>query len=584
MTDAKPQPWFEKRWKLGTFAAWLTVSAILLVGKWADIQAFALRDTDDNLRLAQVRAWIEGQGWFDLVQHRLAPPWGADIHWSRLVDLPIAGLALLFRPVVGTPAAEQWAAALAPLLPLAAGLFALALIARRTLRPDAWPLALLIACCAPLLVPMWTPLRIDHHGWQLALLAWAAAGLTDRNAVRGGIASGLASALSLAIGLEMLALLGLVGAATALFWIRDRREGPRLAGYGATLAGGTALGFALFASSANRAPVCDALSPVWLSLFAAGGGLLVALAFFRAERAWVRLGAAGAAGAVLVAGFALLWPDCLARPEGVSAELRALWLDNVREARPVLQAPWRGALLIAALPAVGLAGYALALREARGEALARWLALTGPAVAAAALVFWQMRFAPAAQLLAVPGAAALGVRLFPLVRGSASMALRVCGTLLALLLVTGLYAMIFLALLPADESEGARASGPCSTRTALAPLAELPRSTILAPIDLGPRLIVMTPHDAVAGPYHRNGDDILAVLGSFRSPPEEARTIVDRYGIGYVLLCPGLSEERIYRETGEGSLFAVLDGGDPPPWLERVPLPEGSPLRVWRVR
>ena len=35
--------------------------------------------------------------------------------------------------------------------------------------------------------------------------------------------------------------------------------------YAATLGGGTAFGFLVFASYANRLPVCDALSPVWLS-------------------------------------------------------------------------------------------------------------------------------------------------------------------------------------------------------------------------------------------------------------------------------------------------------------------------------
>src|SRR3546814_9878226 len=34
----------------------------------------------------------------DLRQYRLNPPGGFDIHWSRLVDLPIAGLILLFKP------------------------------------------------------------------------------------------------------------------------------------------------------------------------------------------------------------------------------------------------------------------------------------------------------------------------------------------------------------------------------------------------------------------------------------------------------------------------------------------------------
>jgi hypothetical protein len=63
-----------------------------------------------------------------------------------------------------------------------------------------------------------------------------------------------------------------------LFWIRDRDERRRLATYAATLAGGTALGFLLFASYANRAAVCDALSPVWLSDALLAGALLLGLA------------------------------------------------------------------------------------------------------------------------------------------------------------------------------------------------------------------------------------------------------------------------------------------------------------------
>jgi len=42
----------------------------------------------------QVRGLLHGQGWYDLRQYRMNPPGGANIHWSRLVDLPIAGLIL----------------------------------------------------------------------------------------------------------------------------------------------------------------------------------------------------------------------------------------------------------------------------------------------------------------------------------------------------------------------------------------------------------------------------------------------------------------------------------------------------------
>jgi hypothetical protein len=48
--------------------------------------------TDDAMRLVQIRDLLAGQGWFDLTQHRLDPPAGVAMHWSRLIDLPIAAL------------------------------------------------------------------------------------------------------------------------------------------------------------------------------------------------------------------------------------------------------------------------------------------------------------------------------------------------------------------------------------------------------------------------------------------------------------------------------------------------------------
>src|SRR5688572_22462167 len=303
--------------------------------RWAQINAFALGDTDDNMRMMQVRGLIAGQGWYDLRQHKLNPPWGADIHWSRLVDLPIAGIRLALAPLVGGIAAEKAAVAVAPLLPMAVAMAAVAAAARRLVAPRAFALAIAVLLCGHSARNMWSPLRIDHHGWQLALLAVAAAALIDRKRARGGALLGLATALSLVIGLEMLLYLALIGGIAVLLWVRDPAEGRRLATYGGSLAGGAALGFLLFASEANRAPVCDALSPVWLSVATAGGALAVGMALL-GPRSWtLRLGFAAAGGAALAAGFVLAWPHCLGRLEGASPELVHLWLGNVREARPL---------------------------------------------------------------------------------------------------------------------------------------------------------------------------------------------------------------------------------------------------------
>lgn len=101
-------------WLVWLTLMWLVCAIWLVWQKWAAIKGLALLDTDDNMRLQQVRDWMAGQAWFDLRQHRLSPPDGADIHWSRLVDLPLAGLILLFKPFASTAFAERAATAIAP--------------------------------------------------------------------------------------------------------------------------------------------------------------------------------------------------------------------------------------------------------------------------------------------------------------------------------------------------------------------------------------------------------------------------------------------------------------------------------------
>src|SRR5215208_2482113 len=133
-----------RHWKWIVLAAWLLFCAWFIYSRWSAIRFFSLGDTDDNMRMSQVRALLHGQGWFDLRQHRLDPPLGANIHWSRLVDLPIAGLILTLRPFLGGPGAERWAVAIAPLLPYLVLLFSVALTTRRLIDPRAYPLALLV--------------------------------------------------------------------------------------------------------------------------------------------------------------------------------------------------------------------------------------------------------------------------------------------------------------------------------------------------------------------------------------------------------------------------------------------------------
>lgn len=581
----------ERDWVSLTLLAWFGVAVYFVAQRWTGIHFLQLGDTDDNMRLMQVRAWLGGQGWYDLRQYRLNPPGGFDMHWSRIVDLPIAGLILLLRPFVGAREAEMLACGIAPLLPLSITFLGIGATVRRLVSPYAWPVAIVLLLCCTATLLMYMPERIDHHGWQLAMLSLTVAGLCDPKPIRGGAIVGLAGAVSLAIGLEMLPYAAIAGAILALRWVWDRGEAQRLTLYALTLGAGSALGYALFASYANAVLRCDALTPVWLSVMVVAGALLFALAWANPHNRWVRLALAVAAGAVIVVGFALIFPQCLGRPEQASPELQKNWLNMIREARPIYAHPFRVAFPVAVLPVVGVIGAAVATWRARGTALGlAWGTVLLFVTGAAALLLWQARAGPAAQMLAVPGAVALGWMLIPWLQSRSSALVRVLGTVAVILLIgSGLFAGLAIRFLPIDRPSKRtqivdRASGMCPTMSALRPLNRYPAQTIFSFVDLGPRIITITHHNAIAGPYHRNGDAILDVQHAFSGTPENFRTIAKRHGATLLLVCPNMAESTIYRARAPGGFYDQLAHRKTFDWLEPLPMPKKSPLRLWQIK
>jgi hypothetical protein len=579
----------DRHWRLVVVLAWLLLSAWFLYSRWNAIQGFALGDTDDNLRISQVRALLAGQHWFDLTQHRFSAQ-GSNIHWSRVVDLPLAALILLARPFVGGAAAEQFAVAVAPLLPLLLALFCIALVVRRLVGPSAYPIAFVAFFFAPSASGMFMPLRIDHHGWQLAFLTLAVAGLADPRKRRGGLVAGAATALSLAIGLELLVYLALAGAATVLFWIADEEERERLSAYAVVAGGGTAVAFLLFASNANRLAVCDALSPVWLSDAVLASGVLFALALLLPKRATTRWALAIGAGTLLAGFHALAWPHCLSRLEGVSPEVYDLWLEHVREARPFYRHARDTAIALAAIPLTGLVGWLTLIWFARKdrERLRRVLAAAAPAIAATLLLLWQTRTGPAAQLLGTMGCTALLWLLAPRAfRARNPVVSWVAPPVIAAL---GMGALVPTAMnfkpqrtqTPREQAIG-RANRQCTSLAGLRPVAKQPRGMVFTFIDLGPRLIAVTHHRAVGGPYHRNGEAIADVMKAFRGSPEQARRIVAKYRADYLLICPNMSTSTIFRAEAPNGFYGQLERNRVPGWLQPVPLPKDSPFRMWRV-
>lgn len=583
----------DRHWMRYALFAWLLVVLWYLGTDWPRIQSLGLGDTDDNMRLMQVRALLNGQDWYDLRNYYLNPPGGFDIHWSRIVDLPIAGIILLLRPFVGTPEAERIACGIAPLLPLSIAFLGLGATARRLIGRHAWPLAialLVFACTSTML--MFAPERIDHHGWQLAMLSLTVAGLSDPKGARGGAIVGAASAVSLSIGLEMMPYAAMAGAIITLQWIWNRDEARRVEGYALTLGGGTALGYAAFGSYANTVMRCDALTPVYLTVMIVAGALLFALARLNPASRWVRLGLAVVAGSVIVAGFASLFPQCLGRPEQVSPELAKNWLNNVREAKPVYTHPFRTAFPIVTLPLIGLLGAFIAAKRAyddRALNMVGWAAVTLFTLFACLMLLWQTRAGPAAQMLAVPGAAALMWVAVPLMLASGNALVRVFGTVAVAVFASGAFAAWTVQYLPVDKPDKRSqiintAAARCPAYNSMIALNRYPPGVMFSFVDLGPRIITISHHKAVAGPYHRNGDAILDVQHAFGRSPEEFRAIAARHGANYLLVCPNMPESTIYRARNPGGFYDRLARGEQFPFLEPLALPAKSPLRLFRIK
>ena len=56
-----------------------------------------------------------------------------------------------------------------------------------------------------------------------------------------------------------------------------------------------------------------------------------------------------------------------------------------------------------------------------------------------------------------------------------------------------------------------------------------------------------------------------------------------RHGATMMLVCPNMAESTVYRDRAPGGFYDRLAHGETFEWLTPVPLPKGSPLRLFRI-
>jgi len=582
--------WALRRPISATMLIWAIVAVLMTLLCWHRYAGPDFRDPDEAMRLLQVRDFLAGQSWFDVSQHRINPPIGGPMHWSRLVDVPIAALILILRPLAGPELAERIAIVVEPLLLLAPLFLMLALAVRRIgearlIVPSAALLALSLSILLQFL-----PLRIDHHNWQILMAAVTLWASLDTDPRRGGLIAGASVAMWLHVSSEGLPYAAVFGGLFALRFLIDRAQWPRLASFMTML---TCLSVALLlvthGLAASLVSYCDAMSPTFiLPLLAATAILVIGRQLIDDAIAWRR--AIPILIAAIVTGwlFLITGRQCLAGPfETLDPLVYRHWYLNVLEGRPVWDQtpPIAGMILLPAL--TGLTGTIMAVvRSGTAEARRNWMIMLLLTLASLAIAVMVMRAMSVAHLFALPGTAALIVALYPKARTLTGTVPRVLATL-ALFLLTPLgLSSVWTTIFP-DKAESAGAptfdSSRCGAPDGLRTLAALPQGIVMAPIDIGPSILLYTPHSVLGTGHHRNSAGMAKVIRSYLSAPAAAHDAIRDSGAIYFAYCPGLRELEGYAKDNPQSLAAMLARGQLPSWLSPVPGKPGEVLRIYRI-
>ncbi|NBC31095.1 MAG: hypothetical protein GVY13_00285 [Alphaproteobacteria bacterium] len=597
---------------------WIGMVALLLAFVGPRVLDGVLWDADDYMRIVQALDWLDGAGWYDVTQERLNPPEGVAMHWSRLPDLPVAGLVAVAEPVFGRDMAVTLAAIAVPVLLLLVLLGLLAWAGRLLLGRNEAELAPLMAMLSIGLMTQFVPGRLDHHGWQLVLGGAALACLVHALARPGGRyleLAAVATALGLWVGGESLPWLVALSAVLWLRWIglgnAVLSEGLR---FSAALCGATVVLLVLARPPGEWFAVyCDGFSLVSLGLSLTVLGYWLGVYGLRrwGETPVRRLAIGLIPAAIAAPALVVLFPECRGGPfSAVDPRLAALWMANVGEAAPLFSE--RGvshgvAALLLVAPVTALAWAAWRARQAwrcRGAEAWVWVAFAVYLALAVLLMFWQTRVHFFAHLFAVLPLAVLLKEGWRWCDRFGQSALRLggkAGWLLLLSPLPGLFLSLQVNAAPAGgEGDPAQAAGeetlPAYEQTrclldglaaSLEPLRPAPGTplTIAGFVDLGSEILLRTGpagDTVLAAPYHRNTTGILDTMDLFRaSDPADARTIAARRGVDVLVLCPRLKEFALYeREQG---LAERLVNGTVPDWLHAVVPPDDSGLLMFRV-
>ncbi|MFE0016344.1 GtrA family protein [Mesorhizobium sp. NPDC059054] len=556
-------------------------------------------DNDSLLRLVEVRDFLGGQGWFDLHQYRMGPEGGFVMHWSRLVDAPIAAIILTASAFGASEStAEILAGSIWPLLLYFACIFILIRAARFFGGAGAVLPAIVIGGTALYFIGTFSPNSFDHHNVQLTLacgalyLAMIAPGKS-----RAAIGSGICAALMLAVGMETTPYVATLGLTlTVMFLIDGDHERPIARNFGLGFAGTSALVFILTVPTSSWGTAdarCDAFSSFQFTLAVLAGGGLATLCSLEvlSGTIWRRSISIVCMAITLGAVMLVFFPQCLAAPYGdLDPRLREFWFAHITEARSLWQLladDWISVAGRYATPAAAL--ILMALRRRRDDWRREDTLVAALLIVAFVVSAWQVRGSPFSIAFAViPLSAWIGVwRQHAQKHPSGLASLRMAAAWIISFnfsWTVAAAAAVSIEDRMEPQLDAAASAASCDGRQQFLSLATQPATTVLAVSNLGSPIVMYTDHRALASLYHRNVVGNLLALDAFLGSEADAKAIIKANRVGIVALCPGNAETKLLVTRAPDGFLASLIKGQPPAWLEPIPETAGEPLKLYRVK
>jgi hypothetical protein len=586
---------FAKRFgvSLIALAVWLEVAIPAFILAVSNASKIFLT-TDDAMRLSEVRDLLAGQSWFDLTQWRMNTPYGVPMHWSRLIDAPIAGLILFFRHFMAPSLAETVTISLWPLLPLLAAWLAISKIAQRIAGPECGIAVAFLAAACLSVFQYFAPGEIDHHGVQVALTLWTVAFLIDMKArPRAAAGAAVVSVISLGIGIETLPYVVAAAAFVGVDWIFRGDAAATATRYFSLTFAGIALILLFGATAAHErfSGACDTFSDFYAALAVTGGAMLCSATFVPLRHAiWKRALVVAIVGALLVGVTLAIAPRCLGGPyANMDPRLYRIFLTGISETHSPfkLVASHLGDFIFtyvyAAFAFVASCAAVFLLEKERRSEMVTVLLF---AFIALALASFQYRGLPFATLLGVPG---IAITIWLLAVRHARRGLPAALAMISGIALCSDFTFAYAGFGIADKFVSAAKikSDPtniCFQREHYDQLASLPPGRVMAFKDQGPIILAYTADSVVGGPYHRNAQGIIDSYDFFTKPPRVGETILRKRGIDYVVTCSRGGDRQIYISNGgKTGLLRRLENHDPPSWLKPIrPYSPNAPVRIYR--